>query len=64
MRAKGRFPMPGKSGHHPIEVIAEVQSIELDVDRNGAYKPLLPGGSTARADFTALHHFTQAGFTL
>ena len=45
--------MPGKTGHHPIEVIAKVQSIEMDVNRNGAYKLLLEDGSTVHADFTA-----------
>ena len=45
--------MPGKTGHHPVEVIAEVQSMEMDVDRNGAYKLLLEDGSTMHADFTA-----------
>ena len=45
--------MPSKTGHHPVEVIAEVQSMELDLDHNGAYKLQLEGGSTAHADFTA-----------
>lgn len=45
--------MPGKTGHHPVEVVAKVQSMELDVDRNGSYKLLLEDGSTVHADFTA-----------
>ena len=46
--------MPGKSGHHPVEVVAKVQSMELDLDHNGVYKLLLEDGSTVHADFTAL----------
>ena len=45
--------MPGKTGHHPVEVVAEVQSMELDLDHNGIYKLLLEDGSTICADFTA-----------
>ena len=45
--------MPGKSGHHSVEVVAEVQSMELDLDHNGVYKLLLEDGSTVHADFTA-----------
>ncbi len=44
--------MPGKDGQHPVEVVAEVQSMELDLDHNGSYKLLLKDGSTLRADFT------------
>ena len=45
--------MPGKNGHHPVEVIAEVQAMELDLERNGSYRLLLKDGATVRADFTA-----------
>lgn len=45
--------MPEKTGHHPVEIVAEVQSMELDLERNGSYKLLLEDGSTIRADFTA-----------
>ena len=45
--------MTGKTGRHPVEVIAEVKSMELDLDHNGAYKLLLEDGSTILADFTA-----------
>ena len=56
--------MTGKTGRHPIEVIAKVQSMELDLNHDGAYKLLLEDGSTVRADFTgsqwnileSLHH--------
>ena len=43
--------MSDKNGYHPIEVIAKVQSMELDVEHNGAYQLLLEDGSTVRADF-------------
>lgn len=43
--------MPEKNGRHPVEVVAEVQSMELDLGRNGSYKLLLKDGSTVRADF-------------
>jgi hypothetical protein len=46
--------MPVKNGQHPIEVVAKVQSMELDLDHNGVYKLLLEDGSTVHADFTAL----------
>ncbi len=46
--------MPGKTGHHPVEAIAEVQSIELNLDYSGTYKLLLEDGSTTHADFTAM----------
>ena len=46
--------MPDKNGRHPIEVIAEVQSIELNLDHSGAYKLRLQDGSTVKADFTGL----------
>ncbi len=45
--------MPEKTGRHPVEVIAKVQSTELDLEHNGSYKLLLEDGSTIRADFTA-----------
>ncbi len=45
--------MTEKNGRHPVEVVAEVKSMELDVDHNGAYKLLLKDGSTISADFTA-----------
>ena len=44
--------MPGKTGHQPIEVVAEVKSIELNLDHSGAYKLQLEDGSTIHADFT------------
>ncbi len=44
--------MPGKTGHHPVEVVAEVQSMELNLDYSGAYKLLLKDGSTVHVDFT------------
>ena len=43
--------MPEKAGHHPVEVVAKIQSMELDPGRNGSYKLLLQDGSTVRADF-------------
>ena len=46
--------MTDKNGRHPVEVIAEVQSMELNLDRSGAYKLLLKGGDAIMADFTAL----------
>lgn len=45
--------MTEKNGRHPVEVIAEVQSMELDLNHDGSYKLLLEDGSTVRADFTA-----------
>ena len=42
-----------KKGRHPVEVIAEVQSMELDLNHDGSYKLLLKDGSMVRADFTA-----------
>ena len=45
--------MTEKNGRHPIEIVAEVKSMELDLDHNGVYKLELEDGSTARADFTA-----------
>ena len=44
--------MPGKTGHHPVEVIAQVQSMELNLDYSGTYNLLLEDGSTIHADFT------------
>ena len=51
--------MSTKTGQHPIAVVAEVQSMELNLDHSGAYKLRLADGSTIRADFTALQwgHF-------
>lgn len=46
--------MPEKTGQHPVEVVAEVQSMELNLDHSGAYKLLLKDGSIVHADFTAL----------
>ena len=43
--------MTGKTGRHPVEVIAEIQSMELDLNHDGSYKLLLKDGSTVRADF-------------
>ena len=45
--------MTEKTGRHPVEVIAEVQSMELDLNHNGSYRLLLEDGSTISADFTA-----------
>lgn len=45
--------MSEKNGRHPVEVVAQVQSMELDLNHNGAYKLLLEDGSTVQADFTA-----------
>lgn len=45
--------MPVKNGQHPIEVVAKVQSMELNLDYSGAYKLLLEDGSIVHADFTA-----------
>ena len=44
--------MTEKTGLHPVEVIAEVQSMELNLDYSGTYKLLLKDGSTVLADFT------------
>lgn len=44
--------MPVKNGQHPVEVIAEVQSMELNLDYSGSYKLQLEDGSTVHADFT------------
>ena len=51
--------MSTKNGQHPVAVVAEVQSTELNLDHSGAYKLRLADGSTIRADFTALQwgHF-------
>ena len=45
--------MTEKNGRHPVEVVAEVKSMELDLDHNGSYKLQLENGSTVRADFSA-----------
>lgn len=44
--------MTEKNGRHPVEVVAEVQSMELDLNHDGSYKLLLEDGSAVRADFT------------
>ena len=44
--------MTEKNGRHPVEVTAEVQSMELNLNHDGSYKLLLEDGSTVRADFT------------
>ena len=45
--------MTEKNGRHPVEVIAEVKSMELDLDHNGVYRLQLEDGSTVNADFTS-----------
>ncbi len=45
--------MSEKTGHHPVEIVAEVQSMELNLDYSGVYKLRLPDGSTIHADFTS-----------
>ena len=45
--------MTEKTGRHPVEVVAEVKSMELDLDHNGVYKLALEDGSTVQADFSA-----------
>ena len=45
--------MPAKTGHHPVELVAAVKSIEMNLDHSGAYKLLLEDGSEVLADFTA-----------
>ena len=45
--------MTEKNGRHPVEVIAEVQSMELDLNHDGSYKLQLEDGSTIIADFTS-----------
>ncbi len=45
--------MPGKHGQYPVEVVAEVKSMELDLEHNGVYKMQLQDGSTIFVDFTA-----------
>lgn len=42
-----------KTGRHPVEVVAEVKSMELDLNHNGVYKLQLENGSTVLADFAA-----------
>ena len=44
--------MPDKTGRYPVEIVAKVQSMELDMNHDGSYKLLLEDGSTVRADFT------------
>ena len=43
---------PEKTGHYPIEVVAKVQSMELNLDHSGTYRLLLEDGSKVLADFT------------
>ena len=45
--------MPVKNGQHSVEVVAKVQSMELNLDYSGSYKLQLEDGSTVHADFTA-----------
>ena len=45
--------MSEQVGQHPIELVAKVKSIELNLDHSGAYRLLLEDGSTVPADFTA-----------
>ncbi len=45
--------MTEKTGRHPVAIVAEVKSMELDLDHNGAYQLQLEDGSTVQADFTA-----------
>ena len=45
--------MTGKTGRHPVELVAEVKSMELNLDYSGAYKLQLKDGSIVQADFTA-----------
>ncbi len=44
--------MPVKNGQHSVEVVAKVQSMELNLDYSGSYKLQLEDGSTVHADFT------------
>ena len=45
--------MTGKTGRHHVELVAEVKSMELNLDYSGAYKLQLKDGSIILADFTA-----------
>ena len=45
--------MTEKTGRHPVELVAEVKSMELNLDYSGAYKLQLKDGSSVLADFTA-----------
>ena len=45
--------MTEKTGRHPVAIVAEVKSMELDLDHNGVYQLQLEDGSTVQADFTA-----------
>ena len=45
--------MPEKTGHHPVELIGEVKSMELDLKGDGAYRLLLEDGSAILANFCA-----------
>ena len=42
-----------RTGNCPVELVAEVQSMELDLNHDGSYRLLLEDGSTIIADFTA-----------
>ena len=37
--------MSKQNGRHPVTVVAEVQSMEMNLDHSGAYRLLLPDGS-------------------
>ncbi len=44
--------MTGKTGRHPVDIIAKVQSMAMDLNHDGSYALLLEDGATVRADFT------------
>ncbi len=43
-----------KNGLHPVEVVVEVKSMEMNLDHSGAFRFLLEDGSMVLADFTPL----------
>lgn len=43
--------MTAKTGRHPVTVVAEVKSVELNLDYSGAYRLLLEDGSAILAHF-------------
>ena len=45
--------MTAKNGQHPVAVIAQVKSMELNLDHSGTYRLELEDGATVYADFTA-----------
>ena len=47
-----------KNGLHPVEVVAEVKSMEINLDYSGAYRLVLEDGSKMLADFAP----SQSGF--